>query len=406
MSASPRTIDLTPSGAGRIAAPRGPGTGASSPTHRPLRNRTASAAWRVASLVRDWGTLVFAAMALIGIAAALELTVIGRSLSQKGVPDYSPALLIKTGLVAAAAALFVIWLETRAGRRHASAPNRLPGRALVFALSPLVAAAGFLTLLLWDPFLFYWQAREDAVLESAQVCMVVVAAGLFAFRYVRDGVRSGAGRGCSPLLILVALGLLLVAAEEVSWGQRMFGFETSGAFASNSQQETNLHNFGTHQFELVYYFGLFAVLGLAAYVGDRTDLRSRLPAVAAIAPSSAVLLAAAPAIAFNFGEWDQLTTQLAVFATLAILVAYVVRAARHRPALWPLIAVGITLVGFVAIQATLLLAGGTMLRWWQNTEYKEFLGTLAVLLWAIEVAWRKGDGARGASEPDDGIAPT
>ena len=339
-------------------------------------------------LVRHGAAFVLAALALIALAVGLDLTIIGRSLSEKGVPDFSPAHVIRTGLLVAAAALFVIWLETRAGRRRGSAPNRSPGRALAFALPPLVAAAAFTALLLWDPFLFYWHAREDALLESAQVCMILIAAGLFAYRFVRDVARSGAGPTRSRLTILVALGLLLVAGEEVSWGQRLFGFDAAGAFASNGQQETNLHNFGTNEFELVYYFGLFTVLVLAAYLGDRTDLRLRLPSLAAIAPSSAVLLAAAPAVAFNFGEWDQLTTQLAVFATLAMLVAYVVRAVRHRPALLPLIAAAIVLVGFVAVQVSLLLAGGTMLRWWQNTEYKEFLGALAILLWAVEVAWR------------------
>jgi hypothetical protein len=331
---------------------------------------------------------------------ALDLTIIGRSLSDKGVPDHSPASLIRTGLLAAAAVLFVIWLETRAGRRHGSEPNRSPGRTLAYALPPLVVAAAFTALLLWDPFLFYWHAREDGLLESAQVCMILIAAGLFAYRFVRDAARSGVGPSRSPLTLLVALGLLLVAGEEVSWGQRLFGFDAAGAFASNGQQETNLHNFRTNEFELAYYFGLFAVLGLAAYLGDRTNLRSRFPSLAAIAPSSAVLVAAAPAIAFNFGEWNQLTTQLAVFATLAILVAYLVRALRDRPALRPLLVAAIVLVGFVAVQASLLLAGGTMLRWWQNTEYKEFLGTFAILLWAVEVASRaRADGRRSARRP-------
>ena len=218
--------------------------------------------------------------------------------------------------------------------------------------------------------------------------MILIAAGLFAYRYVRGAPGSGEKRSRSPLPILIALALLLIAAEEVSWGQRLVGFETAGPLMANGQQETNLHNFGTHAFELIYYFGFFAVLGLAAYICDRTDLRSRFPAVAELAPSSLVLLAAAPAVAFNFGEWDQLTTQLAVFTMLAILIAYFVRAARRRSPRRSLIIVAIALVGFVTLQATLLLAGGTMLRWWQNTEYKEFLGTFAILLWAVEVAWR------------------
>ena len=43
---------------------------------------------------------------------------------------------------------------------------------------------------------------------------------------------------------IVAIAAILFAGEEISWGQRIFGFESPGVFArANSQGETNLHNF-------------------------------------------------------------------------------------------------------------------------------------------------------------------
>ncbi|HVE80188.1 MAG TPA: hypothetical protein VNA89_15085 [Gemmatimonadaceae bacterium] len=45
--------------------------------------------------------------------------------------------------------------------------------------------------------------------------------------------------------VLVALFCLFVAGEEVSWGQRLFGFTPPAPFLEhNTQQELNLHNFG------------------------------------------------------------------------------------------------------------------------------------------------------------------
>jgi hypothetical protein len=43
--------------------------------------------------------------------------------------------------------------------------------------------------------------------------------------------------------ITLAVLFFFAAGEEISWGQRIFNFETSGIFKSNNlQQETNLHN--------------------------------------------------------------------------------------------------------------------------------------------------------------------
>jgi 4-amino-4-deoxy-L-arabinose transferase-like glycosyltransferase len=93
-------------------------------------------------------------------------------------------------------------------------------------------------------------------------------------------------------------------------------------------------------------------------------------------------------VAFNYGEWDQLTVQLAVFTTLAILVAYLVSALRGRLGLRSAVLPAIALIGLVAVQVALLIEGDSMLRWWQNAEYKELLVALALLLWAVEVARR------------------
>jgi hypothetical protein len=346
---------------------------------------------------------------------AFDFAVLGRSPAEKGAPDHSLAYVVRMVAIAAAAALLVLWIELRAARgagtgsggspiavrpspgRADSAPGRAdtsPGRAdppagrtLVFTLLPLAAAAAFLALLFASPYQFFAQAREDALLETVQVCMLFAAAGLFAYRYLR-GLLGLAARTYLVATALLALGLLLVAMEEISWGQRIFGLETTGIFVSNGQAETNLHNFGTHQVELLYYFGLFVGLVLLAYLGSRAALPRRLRGLSGIVPSTAVLLAAVPAVAFNYGEWDQLTVQLAVFTTLAILVAYLVSALRGRLGLRSAVLPAIALIGLVAVQVALLIEGDSMLRWWQNAEYKELLVALALLLWAVEVARR------------------
>ncbi len=56
------------------------------------------------------------------------------------------------------------------------------------------------------------------------------------------------------LIILgISLFLILFAMEEISWGQRIFNWQTpEGIFKSNYQKETNLHNIFNPFFKILY----------------------------------------------------------------------------------------------------------------------------------------------------------
>lgn len=84
------------------------------------------------------------------------------------------------------------------------------------------------------------QLQEDGPVEWATFFSFVLACAL--------GVRTLAstrGRTLERLALLgLALFCLFVAGEEISWGQRVFGFKPPSLFLEhNYQQETNLHNF-------------------------------------------------------------------------------------------------------------------------------------------------------------------
>jgi hypothetical protein len=61
------------------------------------------------------------------------------------------------------------------------------------------------------------------------------------------------------LLIILAF---IVIAEEISWGQRIFGWSSEGVFSDyNYQEETNLHNFFNPILSLFY-----PLLGMTTFV--------------------------------------------------------------------------------------------------------------------------------------------
>ncbi len=123
--------------------------------------------------------------------------------------------------------------------------------ASVFARAPVrrgpavVVTAGYALLLVgglaaaWaDPGGWTTWAQEDGPVEWATVAAFVLAAGLYL------GRARGAGGLARLGLVVMAVFCVFVAGEEVSWGQRLFGFVPPEMFlADNFQQELNLHNF-------------------------------------------------------------------------------------------------------------------------------------------------------------------
>ena len=68
-------------------------------------------------------------------------------------------------------------------------------------------------------------------------------------------------------ILIIAIAAYLVAMEEISWGQRILGFESTAFFSSNNhQQETNFHNLISGEYlnliiyALIYVFFIFLPL--------------------------------------------------------------------------------------------------------------------------------------------------
>ena len=113
-------------------------------------------------------------------------------------------------------------------------------RALTIALLPLGIALVTAATVLHPP-LFIWLLDEDSLVEWLQF-FSLLAAGIFlplvAFALFKTGHKAMA-----ILYGVVAAGVWFLAGEEISWGQRIFGWQTPEAMeAINRQGETTLHN--------------------------------------------------------------------------------------------------------------------------------------------------------------------
>jgi hypothetical protein len=133
--------------------------------------------------------------------------------------------------------------------------------AVQFALCSAVLAV------LWlDDGLFIALSREDSLVEYLTALLFLMAAGLAVAGACRAH-RAGLPRLSTAGFILLALGMAFVGMEEISWGQRIFGWSTPERFAElNWQRETSLHNLATDVSQKAAFAAslVFGVCGVVA----------------------------------------------------------------------------------------------------------------------------------------------
>lgn len=126
-------------------------------------------------------------------------------------------------------------------------------------------------------------SREDNIVEYATFASLA-GASVFAAMASRLAWRAGM-RAVAIILGLLAAFTLFVALEEISYGQRIFGFETPEELeAMNRQQEFNIHNVGQWAWltdellpDLVIAYCLFGWLLLELLRRAAPRLVARLP---------------------------------------------------------------------------------------------------------------------------------
>jgi hypothetical protein len=133
-----------------------------------------------------------------------------------------------------------------------------PSLAEVILVVPFAGTLA-LALIRLAPGFYDFLTKEDSILEWAQFAFFVLAAvgaGLIARSLYAAGKR-----GPALAYLVFALGVFFVAGEEISWGQRIFGWGTPGELHEiNAQDETTVHNISAIEvgFRLSYLtFGLY-----------------------------------------------------------------------------------------------------------------------------------------------------
>jgi hypothetical protein len=124
----------------------------------------------------------------------------------------------------------------------AAGPWRISLRVLLvmWAVPVTVALLGVIAALISKD-LYKLLTDEDRVAENLQVLFYTLA--LVSCLIVTRHLWKAGRKAFALLYLAVGLGLVFLIGEEISWGQRIFGWVTPDALiAINKQEETNIHN--------------------------------------------------------------------------------------------------------------------------------------------------------------------
>ncbi len=145
---------------------------------------------------------------------------------------------------------------------------------------PLSSFLPFTIFSLLSPNWFEIFGQEDHLVEWLTVVALLwlaLNAGHWRLRLAKTAVNIWKKR----LLLLLLVGSLIIAGEEISWGQRIFDITTPAELAEiNVQGETTLHNIQLVQDKMFYAYLLLGFIGSFGWlVAAPLRRRHRLPAL-------------------------------------------------------------------------------------------------------------------------------
>lgn len=178
-----------------------------------------------------------------------------------------------------------------------------------------------------EPTLLYRLTVEDGIVEWLTVGALISLAVMLFLDLRR--LSSETPRALTLVGYALAAACLLGAGEEISWGQRLFGFETSLEFQKlNHQKEANLHNLvpapifnGLIIFSVAIFFVLIPLYG--------RNLKGRDREAAWWLPSQEVSLLTLNVILINHYRFSTLVEKVGIIFILVILLAYTLLAAKR-----------------------------------------------------------------------------
>lgn len=115
------------------------------------------------------------------------------------------------------------------------------GAVIAIILLPFFICLSGVVAALMGKEAYKWFTGEDRFAENIQVILWIISFVL-SFNVVQNNIRKG-NYLFAALYVLLCAGIFFIIGEEISWGQRIMGWQTPESLKMiNKQNETNVHN--------------------------------------------------------------------------------------------------------------------------------------------------------------------
>ncbi len=219
-----------------------------------------------------------------------------------------------------------------------------------------------------DPLLYEELTLEDKIVEDATAILFLLS-GILLFG------TAAAERKLALRCVYVLGGALMVfvTGEEISWGQRIFGFATPDFLASvNYQNEFNVHNIDFHGLYKIQENGTLALCVLtcaALFSGKDSLFRIPLPSILLVLSFILVTVSAIPNQGFSIFQGEILL--------LTLLLAYALFSEQYK------------LFIVSAVAAAIIFANSYIdqlgAQWYRAYEMREYLLSICCLFYSLEI---------------------
>lgn len=305
-------------------------------------------------------------------------------LLEEGLPNFSNSYLIRTLIVFITSIILIIGFIYKKQPAFSFLNKNTKGIEKYGALIAISISLFFLFIFLFNTSLFNQLSKEDYPVEWCSALLLFASSYVFAYSSIKKIGYLSTSKITRWSFFLIAIAFFIIAMEEISWFQRVLGFETPEAFNNNIQDEFNLHNFSTDLAENLYYFGAFTLLIIMPFIALIKPGYFKSTYFKLMIPRPFIIVIASIAFSYNFDMWNSVITQTTFFLTVLILFALVYFSKKRDDKII------ISFYGIILIIQQIIFLNKPLNydRGWEITEYKEFFIPLALFIFSLDVFFR------------------
>lgn len=331
-------------------------------------------------------TILFLLILLIGgfILFKKYKPFIYRLLLEEGLPNFSNDYLLRTLIVFILSFVLVVILVRKKKPEFSFLNKSANGIEKYGAIIAISISIFFLFTFLFNTKLFNELAKEDYPVEWLSAFLLIASSYIFTYLFIKKQGALSNSKITRWTFFLISFVFFIIAMEEISWFQRVFGFETPSAFNNNIQEEFNLHNFSTDITENIYYLGAFILLIVLPFFSLIKPSYFETPFFKLLIPRPFIIVIASIAFSYNFDMWNSVITQTTFFLTVLILFALIYFSTKRIDK----IIISFFAIVLVIQQIVFLNYPLHYYRGWEITEYKEFFIPLAFFIFSLDVFFR------------------